>query len=246
LFQSIPTGSSAGAAAAAILRWRRWDHAPVLFELQDVGLTRGGRPVLDSVSARVPAGATAIVGPSGAGKSTLLRLLNRLADPDSGEISYRGRPLAEYEPLALRRQVALVPQLPALAEGTVESNLAYAAGLAGEPLDAGRSLRLAGLGPDFAGRDVAKLSVGEQQRAMLARALAQRPAVLLLDEPTSALDHPARDAIEAALAELRRELDISIVLVSHDPEQARRLSDWVVRMEAGGVLAAGPLEQVLA
>jgi ABC-type sulfate/molybdate transport systems ATPase subunit len=65
---------------------------------------------------------------------------------------------------------------------------------------------------------------------MLARALAQRPSVLLLDEPTSALDHAARDRIEAALAELRRELEISIVLVSHDPEQARRLGDQVLEM----------------
>ena len=218
----------------------------MLFELREVGLTRGGRAVLDSVSAGIPAGATAIVGPSGAGKSTLLRMLNRLSDPDSGEIFYRQRPLAEYDPLALRRQVSLVPQLPALLEGTVESNLAYAAGLADEELDAARCLRLAGLDPEYAGRDVAKLSVGEQQRAMLARALAQKPAVLLLDEPTSALDHAARDAIEAALAELRRELDISVVLVSHDPEQARRLSDWVVRLEAGCVVGAGPLEQVLA
>jgi putative ABC transport system ATP-binding protein len=218
----------------------------VLFELRDVSLIRGERRVLDSVSTTIPTGATAIVGPSGAGKSTLLRLLNRLADPDSGAISYRDRPLKEYDPLALRREASLVPQLPALLEGTVESNLAYAAGLAGKELDAGRCLRLAGLDPEFAGRDVAKLSVGEQQRAMLARALAQGPAVLLLDEPTSALDHAARDAIEATLAELRRELEISIVLVSHDPEQAKRLGDWVVRLEDGRAIEAGPLSQVLA
>jgi putative ABC transport system ATP-binding protein len=218
----------------------------VLFELRSVSLTRGGRVVLDGVSAGIPAGAAAIVGPSGAGKSTLLRLLNRLADPDSGDVSYRGEPLTGYDPLALRRQVALVPQLPALLEGTVESNLAYAAGLAGEGLDAPRCLRLAGLDPAYADRDVAKLSVGEQQRAMLARALAQRPEVLLLDEPTSALDHAARDAIEAALAELRRELEISVVLVTHDPEQARRLSEWVVRLEAGRVVGCGALAEVLA
>lgn len=224
----------------------RWDHPPVLFELSEVSLTRGDRRVLDSVSAAIPAGATAIVGPSGAGKSTLLRLLNRLADPDAGTITYRGRPLAEYEPLALRREVSLVPQLPALLEGTVESNLAYAAGLAGKELDTEGCLRLAGLDPDFAARDVAKLSVGEQQRAMLARALAQEPAVLLLDEPTSALDHATRDAIEATLAQLRRQLEISIVLVSHDPEQARRLGDWVVRLEQGRAIEAGPVEEVMA
>ncbi len=204
----------------------------MLFELRDVGLDRGGRAVLDRFSAGIPVGATAIVGPSGAGKSTLLRLLNRLADPNRGEVSYRGRPLGGYEPLALRREVSLVPQLPALLGGTVESNLRYAAELAGEALDLDETLARAGLDRSFADRDVTKLSVGEQQRAMLARALAQRPAVLLLDEPTSALDHAARDAVEATLAELRRESGLSIVLVSHDPEQARRLGDRVLEMPA--------------
>jgi putative ABC transport system ATP-binding protein len=218
----------------------------VLFELRDVSLSRGGRRVLDGVSAEVHAGATAIVGPSGSGKSTLLRLLNRLVDPDAGTISYCGRPLVEYDPLALRREVSLVPQLPSLLDGTVASNLAYAAELAGKDLDAGRCLGLAGLDPGFAERDVGELSVGERQRAMLARALAQEPAVLLLDEPTSALDHDARDAIEATLAELRRELDISLIVVSHDPEQARRLAGRAMRLKAGRVAACGPLEEALA
>ena len=217
----------------------------MLFELLDVSLMRDGRRVLDSLSASLPVGAAAIVGPSGAGKSTLLRLLNRLADPDSGAISYRERPLIERDPLALRREVSLVPQLPALLEGTVRDNLAYAAGLAGKPLDCERSLRLAGLDPEFAGRSVERLSVGEQQRAMLGRALAQEPAVLLLDEPTSALDHASRDAVEATLQELRRELDISLVVVSHDHEQARRLGEWVVQVRDGRAVACGTPAEVL-
>jgi UDP-glucose/iron transport system ATP-binding protein len=222
------------------------DHAPVLFELRDVSLTRGDRRVLDSVDADIHPGATAIVGPSGSGKSTMLRLLNRLADPEGGTISYRSRPLDSYDPLALRREVSLVPQLPSLLDGTVESNLAYAAELAGRELDPERCLGLAGLDAGFAERDVGKLSVGEQQRVMLGRALAQEPKVLLLDEPTSALDHDARDAIEATLATLRSELDISLILVSHDPEQARRLAGRAVRLKAGRVVASGPLEQALA
>jgi putative ABC transport system ATP-binding protein len=245
LFQPIPVARKAPTGARGILRAVR-DHAPVLFELREASLSRGGRRVLDSVSAAIPVGATAVVGPSGSGKSTLLRLLNRLADPDSGEIAYRGRPLAEHNPLALRREVSLVPQLPALLEGTVESNLRFAASLAGEEADPGHCLALAGLAPELAERDVSQLSVGEQQRAMLARALAQKPAVLLLDEPTSALDEAVRDAIEATLEALRRELEISIVLVSHDPGQARRLSDWVVKLEGGRAIEAGPLEKVLA
>src|SRR5262249_3897415 len=150
-----------------------------------------------------------------------------------------------YDPLALRREISLVPQLPALLEGTVGSNIDFAAKLAGKESDPERCLRLAGLDPGFAGRGVTKLSVGEQQRAMLARALVQEPAVRRLGEPTAALDHAARDAIEETLAHLRRELAISVVLVSHDPEQARRLSDWVVRIEDGRAIEAGLLEEVL-
>jgi putative ABC transport system ATP-binding protein len=218
----------------------------VLFELRDVSLSRAGRQVLGDVSAEIPTGTTAVVGPSGSGKSTLLRLLNRLADPDRGTLDYRERPLAAYDPLALRREVSLVPQLPALLEGSVEHNLAYAAELAERELDCERCLSLAGLDVSFAERDVSRLSVGEQQRAMLARALAQGPRVLLLDEPTSALDHSARDAIESTLAHLRRRIDVSIVLVSHDPEQARRLGDHVLRLHQGRLAECGPVEQVLA
>ncbi len=95
-------------------------------------------------------------------------------------------------------------------------------------------------------RDADRLSVGEQQRVMLARALALEPRVLLLDEPTSALDEAARGAVEATLADLRKRLSISIVLVTHDLDQARRLSEWVVRIDAGKVTAQGPVAEVLA
>ena len=216
------------------------------FELSEVSLSRGGRQVLHGLSAEIPPGTTSVVGPSGAGKSTLLRLLNRLVDPDSGKISYKGRPLSEANPLTLRREISLVPQLPALAEGSVGDNIDYAAELAGREPDCSRSLRLAGLDLSFAGRDTQKLSVGEQQRAMLARALAQHPQVLLLDEPTAALDEATRDAVEQTLVRLRREIDISIVLVSHDPAQARRLGDWVLRLEDGRLANAGPVDRVLA
>jgi putative ABC transport system ATP-binding protein len=218
----------------------------VLFDLRDISFSRGDEPVLRDISTDIPTGTTSIVGPSGAGKSTLLRLLNRLADPDSGEIDYKGRPLTEYDPLALRREVSLVSQLPALGEGSVADNIRYAASLAGSEPDCERALDLAGLNGSFADRPAGRLSVGEQQRAMLARSLAQNPKVLLLDEPTSALDEASRDAVEQTLLHLRREIDASIVLVSHDPAQARRLGDWVLRLEDGELVEAGPVERVLA
>jgi putative ABC transport system ATP-binding protein len=217
----------------------------MLFELRDVRLTRGGREVLRGVTAELPEGASCLAGPSGSGKSTLLRLLNRLADPDRGAVLYRGRDITEREPRGLRREVALVPQLPALAEGTVAANVRFAASFAGLQPDVARLLRLAGLDDGYAERDGARLSVGEQQRVMLARALALEPRVLLLDEPTAALDTGAREAVEATLAELRGRLGISLVLVTHDLAQAARVADWVVRVEAGRAVAQGAAQEVL-
>jgi putative ABC transport system ATP-binding protein len=218
----------------------------MLFELDRVSLDRAGNAVLRELSAGIPSGASAIAGPSGSGKSTLLRLLDRLADPDSGTVRYRGNDVRELDPLSLRREVCLVPQLPALLEGTVAGNLRFAAELAGRDPEIPRLLELAGLDREFAERDAAKLSVGEQQRVMLARALALEPSVLLLDEPTSALDHQAKAAIEETLRGLRRRLGLSLVLVTHDLEQARRLSEWLIRIEAGRAVDRGPTDALLA
>jgi UDP-glucose/iron transport system ATP-binding protein len=207
-----------------------------LFELDDVTLSRGGKQVLRGVSVCLAEGASAVVGPSGCGKSTLLRLLNRLADPDTGSIRYRDRSVSEYGVLDLRREVCLVPQLPALLEGTVGGNIAFAARLAEHEPETDRVLSLAGLDPSLAERDAARLSVGEQQRVMLARTLALEPSVLLLDEPTSALDEAARDSVEATLLDLRARLGLSFVLVTHDLEQARRMADSVLRLEQGCIV----------
>jgi ABC-type multidrug transport system ATPase subunit len=217
----------------------------VLFELDGVSLRRGGKLVLDDVTATLPEGASCLAGPSGSGKSTVLRLLNRLADPDEGSVRYRGTDVRGYDPLELRREVCLVPQLPALIEGTVEDNIRFAASLGGFEPEVGRLLDLAGLDESFAERDSAKLSVGEQQRAMLARALALEPRVLLLDEPTSALDADIRDAVEATLRDLRERLQISTVLVTHDLDQARRMADWVVRLKTGRAVDEGPMQEHL-
>src|SRR5947199_2325967 len=147
----------------------------MLFVLNGVNYTRAGRAVLAGLGAELPAGTSAIVGPSGAGKSTLLRLLNRLADPDAGTIHYQGRDVREYDVLELRRQVALVPQLPALLPGTVAENISYGPHLCGRDCTVAEMLTLAGLDGTFAGRPAQQLSVGEQQRVMLARALALKP-----------------------------------------------------------------------
>jgi putative ABC transport system ATP-binding protein len=217
----------------------------MLFALERVTLQRDGKVVLQDVTTSLPKGASCVAGPSGSGKSTLLRLLNRLTDPAAGTVLYEGEDVRGRDPLELRREVCLVPQLPALLEGTVEDNIRFAAGLGGRDPDVPRLLDLAGLGPSFAARDSAKLSVGEQQRAMLARALSLDPRVLLLDEPTSALDEEARGAVEATLLHLRERVRISTVLVTHDLAQARRMADWVVRLDEGRVVGSGSVKEHL-
>jgi putative ABC transport system ATP-binding protein len=213
----------------------------VLFELEDVTATRAGRVVFEGLRADLAEGATGIVGPSGMGKSTLLRLLNRLADPTAGTIRYRGRDLREYDVLKLRREVGLVPQLPALLEGTVADNVLYGPRLAKQDADVAGNLRLAGLDPAFEPRRADALSVGEQQRVMLARTLALQPSVLLLDEPTSALDDTTKAAIEGTLRDLRERLGLSFVLVTHDLDQAARLADRVLVLESGALSEAPPV-----
>ena len=192
--------------------------------------------MLEDVSVRIADGATALLGPSGSGKSSLLRLLNRLSDPDSGTIRFEGKDVRKLDVLDLRRRAVLVPQLPAPLPGTVADNVRFGPSLCDRDADVESCLARAGLGMAYAERDAAELSVGEQQRVMLARALALEPDVLLLDEPTSALAEAARDGVERTLEELAR-ADVSMVLVTHDRGQAERITSRVVELRDGRVVA---------
>ena len=186
--------------------------------------------MLRGLDLEIGEGTTVILGPSGCGKSTLLRLLNRLADPDEGVVRLRGTDVRELDPLALRRRVGLVPQLPAPVPGTVADNVRYGPGLVGLEVDPLPALALAGLDGSFLDRDASRLSVGEQQRLMLARALGLDPEVLLLDEPTAALDERAKEGVEETLAGLA---GISVVLVTHERAQAERLAQRIVELDEG-------------
>jgi ABC-type methionine transport system ATPase subunit len=194
----------------------------------------GGAEILKGVDAVIPEGGiTCVVGPSGAGKSTLLRAVNRLIEPTAGEVYLDGSPTSEMDPLVLRRRVGMVFQLPALFGASVEDAILYGARLAGKNADAGRLLEMVGLDPLLKGRDPQTLSVGQQQRVSIARALALEPEVLLMDEPTSALDEAARRRIEDLIRELNARLELTIVLVSHALNQVERVADRVVLLSAG-------------
>ncbi len=191
--------------------------------------------MLDDVNATIRDGACALLGPSGSGKSSMLRLLNRLSDPDSGTIEFEGEDVRALDVLDLRRRAVLVPQLPAPLPGTVADNVRYGPALCGREAAVESCLTRAGLSRAYADREAAELSVGEQQRVMLARALALEPEVLLLDEPTSALDEAARDGVERTLEELAR-AGVAMVLVTHDRSQAERIASDVIELHEGRVV----------
>jgi ABC-type methionine transport system ATPase subunit len=194
----------------------------------------GGTEILAGVDALVPDGeVTAVVGPSGAGKSTLLRTINRLIEPSSGEVYLDGEPTGSLDPLELRRRVGMVFQIPALFGPSVEDAVLYGARLAGRDADPERLLEVVGLDPSMSGRAPETLSVGQQQRVSVARALALEPEALLLDEPTSALDEAARRKIEDLVGDLNARLGLTIVFVSHDLSQVGRVADRVVLLVEG-------------
>ena len=203
-------------------------------EVHDLGYVAGGAEILAGVCMRVPnGGITAVVGPSGAGKSTVLRAMNRLVEPSSGEVYLDGDPTSALDPLELRRRVGMVFQTPALFGTSVEEDVLYGARLSGRDANPGRLLEVVGLDPSLVERDPQTLSVGQQQRVSIARALALEPEVLLLDEPTSALDEAARRKIEDLVRDLNGRLGLTMVFVSHDLTQVERIADRVILLADG-------------
>jgi putative ABC transport system ATP-binding protein len=194
------------------------------FEYRDVRVQGDEGPIVAGYSGRIPAdGLTAMVGPSGSGKTTLLRLLNRLDDADAGTVLFDGRDVRSYDVLELRRRVQHVGQVPVTFPGSVADNLRSPNGAIDD------LLRRVGLDPRLHARQADLLSVGEAQRLCLARALARRPDCLLLDEPTSALDVGSRREIERLVRALADE-GLTVVLVTHDRDQARQLADRVLEV----------------
>jgi putative ABC transport system ATP-binding protein len=222
-------------------------------ECRDVaaGHGLGSATVLSGVSFAVPRGGRLIVlGRSGSGKSTLLRLLNRLDDPLSGEIFFEGKPLSTYDPLELRRKVALVGQTPVAFDGTVRSNLRTRPRGAPDPTEEKLVTALddVGLSAAFLDRPADALSTGERQRMCLARAMVSDPHMLLLDEPTSALDPKSLGVIADLIVSLLERRSMSAITATHQPELVRKLGGPVLLLENGvarGSISAEDVESYL-
>jgi osmoprotectant transport system ATP-binding protein len=203
----------------------------------------GSRMILDDLDLAIGRGESlALVGRSGAGKSTVLKLINRLLLPWTGSVVVEGRDTRQWDPIRLRRRIGYVLQeIGLFPHLTIEENVALVPRLEGWPADRRRSrahelLELVGLSPnDFAARWPRELSGGQRQRVGVARALAVDPPILLMDEPFGALDSITRQELRTEFQRIRRHLRQTMILVTHDMDEAFALGDRVGVLEGGRV-----------
>ncbi|MBM0203582.1 amino acid ABC transporter ATP-binding protein [Micromonospora sp. NPDC051227] len=222
----------------------------VSLDVRDVHLAFGPNRVLRGVDLSVPRGATAcVIGPSGSGKSTLLRTINRLIEPDRGDVLLDGRSVLGDDPDALRQRVGMVfqqfnlfPHMSVLRNVTLALRRLRKLGTDEAETVARAQLELVGLAGKANSRP-AQLSGGQQQRVAIARALALRPEVMLFDEATSALDPELVKGVLGVMADLSA-AGMTMVVVTHEMGFARQVADTVAFMDRGVVLEAGPPEAI--
>ncbi|MDM7325219.1 MAG: phosphate ABC transporter ATP-binding protein PstB [Thermus sp.] len=232
-------------------------EAEALVDVRGLSLWYGKAQALYGVSVRFPRNqVTAIIGPSGCGKSTLLRSLNRMNDliPGvrvEGEVLYEGVNIydPQVDPVAVRRHIGMVFQKPNPFPKTIFENVAFGLrlmGVRGSELEdrVVEALKRAALWNEvkdrFKKESGLRLSGGQQQRLCIARAIAVEPPLLLMDEPTSALDPIATQAIEDLILELKEQY--TVVIVTHNMQQASRVSDRTLFMHLGVLVEEGPTE----
>ncbi|MCR6097756.1 ATP-binding cassette domain-containing protein [Salipaludibacillus agaradhaerens] len=186
-----------------------------------------------------PKTTTCIIGESGSGKSTLIKLLNHLISCDQGEVTFQGKPIVNIDPIKLRRQVIMVPQVPVTFEGTIQDNLLIGLAFAEKPqVDQEKLkevLRIVHLSKPL-DTNADQLSGGEKQRLSLARALLLDPEVFIFDEPTSALDEQTEDkVIEGVIREIKNNHK-TLIMVTHSQKIANTYGEFIAVMKAGNII----------
>ena len=214
-----------------------------VIQLNHVNYFDGDVHILKDITGSFPEGKiTTLVGPSGAGKTTLFRLCNGLISPKSGEIYIKNKPITDYEPTTLRRNIGLALQSATMISGTVFSNLALPLTLQGKQLKEEKVkelLRDVRLDEELLYRNVKDLSGGQRQKVSVARTLVNRPKVLLLDEITSSLDRVSQQDIEELIVKINQKYRTTIIWITHNLQQALSVGDYTWVMMNGEVVETG-------
>lgn len=217
-------------------------------EFKNIGYEIEGSKILNKVNGKIYQGKiTTIIGPSGAGKSTLISFINALNSPTEGDIFIDGPLINEYEAIKLRRKVQLVSQEATMINGTVKDNLELPLTLQNRTMtdkEAEGFLKDVDLPISFLNKNSKELSGGEKQKLSLARSLVTKPSVMLLDEVTSALDRSSVEAIESLLTLINKKHDVTMIWITHDVNQAIRMSDYIWVMMNGEVVEIGTSEEI--
>ncbi len=213
---------------------------------QNVSYAVDDTPILTDITGSFPDGKiTTLVGPSGSGKTTVLKLCNGLVSPTSGDIYIDGRPIASYEPTALRRHIGIALQYAPFIDGTVYDNLALPYRLRGQSFpeqNAIEYLEKVGLDKSLLYRDGNELSGGQRQKVSIARTLINHPKVLLLDEITSALDPTSVREIEELIMNINKTYCVTIVWITHDISQAMKIGEYTWVLKEGQLVEEGEIE----
>lgn len=224
-----------------------------MIELQGLNKRYGDSYAVRDLNLVFPDGQlTALLGPSGCGKTTTLRMINRLIEPSGGRVLLQGQDTRDLPPEALRRGIGyVIQQIGLFPHLNVAQNVATVPDLLGRDrrqtaARVDELLALVGLDPDtFRKKKPAELSGGQAQRVGVARALAADPPVLLMDEPFGALDPLARDALQDAFRKIQQRLRKTVVMVTHDIDEALRLGDRVALMNGGQLEQVGTPDDLI-
>jgi osmoprotectant transport system ATP-binding protein len=221
-------------------------------EVVDLGKSYGDREVVCGVSFEARAGELlALVGGSGSGKTTILKTLNRLIEPSRGRVVVDGKETSSIDPVQLRRSIGYVFQgIGLFPHFTIEENIAVTPSLLGWPREktaarVAELLELVELDAAVRARYPGELSGGQQQRVGVARALAAEPRLMLLDEPFGALDPLTRDRLGESFTAIRKKLELTAVLVTHDMSEALILADRIAVLDRGRLLQIGTPHELL-
>lgn len=201
----------------------------------------------------LPGECLTVIGSSGCGKTTMLKMVNGLIHPHSGQVLVDGQDVSACDQIQLRRRMGYVIQGAALfPHMTVGKNITYVPELDGRLSTAQKQdmirdlLTIVGLDPEYQNRYPSELSGGQQQRVGIARALASAPKILLMDEPFGALDGITRRALQKELMHIHKKLSSTILFVTHDIDEALKLGDRVLVMDAGKIIQLDKPENILA